>query len=188
MNDTYHYDEGATHNDHKRVIHIDTIGGADLGKLIGAFLKNNVEDAEIVEETSNDVSTITPAEPEDEELNYDSPKISLQQLLKQSWFVEVRTDERYNAAWTDAFVEALMNSEYGEQIARDWAVQGKREKKNQVKGWVIGLLADNCVLKGSYGKVATASGIMDNSRTFARYMGEGKKQPYAQWVKEYVGN
>ena len=50
MSDTYHYDVGAIHNDHKRVIHIDTIGGADLGRLIGAFLKNNARDAEIVED------------------------------------------------------------------------------------------------------------------------------------------
>ena len=50
MSDTYHYDEGAIHNDHKRVIHIDTIGGADLGKLLGAFLKDNAEDAEIVKD------------------------------------------------------------------------------------------------------------------------------------------
>ena len=50
MSDTYHYDEGAIHNDHKRVIHINTIGGADLGKLLGAFLKYNAEDAEIVED------------------------------------------------------------------------------------------------------------------------------------------
>lgn len=50
MSDTYHYDEGAIHNDHKRVIHINTIGGADLGKLLGAFLNDNTEDAEIVED------------------------------------------------------------------------------------------------------------------------------------------
>ena len=50
MSDTYHYDEGAIHNDHKRVIHIDSLGGADLQKLIGAFLMNNAEDAEIVED------------------------------------------------------------------------------------------------------------------------------------------
>ena len=50
MSDTYHYDEGAIHNDHKRVIHINTIGGADLGKLLGAFLKDNAEDAEIVKD------------------------------------------------------------------------------------------------------------------------------------------
>lgn len=49
MSDTYHYDEGAIHNDHKRVIHIDTIGGADLVKLIGAFFNNNAEDAVVVE-------------------------------------------------------------------------------------------------------------------------------------------
>ena len=50
MSDTYHYDKGAIHNDHKRVVHIDTIGGADLGMLIGAFLKNNAEDAKIIED------------------------------------------------------------------------------------------------------------------------------------------
>ena len=50
MSDTYHYDEGAIHNDHKRVIHIDSIGGADLGKLLGAFFNSNAEDAEIVED------------------------------------------------------------------------------------------------------------------------------------------
>lgn len=55
MSDTYHYDEGAIHNDHKRVIHIDTIGGADVGKLIGAFLAHNVEDAVVVEENDSKV-------------------------------------------------------------------------------------------------------------------------------------
>lgn len=50
MSDTYHYDEGAIHHDHKRVIHIDTIGGADLGRLLGAFFNSNAEDAEIVED------------------------------------------------------------------------------------------------------------------------------------------
>lgn len=79
MSDTYHYDEGAIHNDHKRVIHIETLGGADVGKLIGAFLKNDIEDAEIVEDTGN---VIPPAEPE-EELNYFAPTNSLQHLLKQ---------------------------------------------------------------------------------------------------------
>lgn len=49
MSDTYHYDEGAIHNDHRMVVYVDTIGGADLGKLLAAFLKVNAEDAEIVE-------------------------------------------------------------------------------------------------------------------------------------------
>lgn len=191
MSDTYHYDEGAIHNDHKRVIHIETLGGADVGKLIGAFLKNDIEDAEIVEDTGN---VIPPAEPE-EELNYFAPTNSLQHLLKQPWFAEVRTDEGYDAAWTDAFVEALIGSEYGEQIAHDWAVQGLRERKTQVKGHVVGLLKDAGVLKGSYGSIARMVGIIVNEenkkdpcKTFADYMARGKKQSYAIWVKEYVNS
>ena len=192
MNDTYHYDEGAIHNDHKRVIHIDAIGGADLRKLIGALLKNDAEDAEIVEDRGNVIPSVSPAEPE-EELNYYAPTNSLQRLLKQPWFAEVRTDERYDEAWTDAFMEALMESEYGERIARDWAVQGLRERKAQVKGNVVGLLKDAGVLKGSYGSIARAVGIIvneenkkDSYKTFAKYMSAGKKQAYALWVKEYV--
>lgn len=128
-----------------------------------------------------------------EELDYEVPTFQLQRLLRGDWFAEVRTSECYDAAWTDAFVEALMNSEFGEQIARDWAVQGKRERKAQVKGHVVGLLKDAGVLKGSYGSIARKVGIIVNEenkkdpyKTFADYMARGKKQPYAGWVKEYV--
>ena len=181
MSDTYHYDEGAIHNDHKRVIHIETLGGADVGKLIGAFLKNDIdiEDAEIVEDTDN---IIPPAEPEEE--------------LKQPWFAEVRTDEGYDAAWTDAFVKALMESEYGEQIARDWSA--KRSRHTLIKVCVIGLLKDNGVLKGSnraiarmivsenpnYGRNKTNDAKEANN--LSRKMSNGWNQPYALWVKKYV--
>ncbi len=130
---------------------------------------------------------------EKEELDYEVPRFQLQRLLKEQWSNEVRGDEKYNEAWTDAFVEALMGSEYGEEIARDWAVQGLREKKAQIKGYVVGLLKDAGVLKGSYGSIAKKVGIIVNEenkkdpyKTFADYMARGKKQPYAIWVKEYV--
>ncbi len=140
--------------------------------------------------------TINPrTNPDSEEdvLDYETPTFQLQRLLKQPWFTEVQTDERYDAAWTDAFVEALVGSDCGEQIAHDWAVQGKRERKAQVKGHVVGLLKDAGVLKGSYGSIARMVGIIVNEenrkdpyKTFADYMARGKKQPYAIWVKEYV--
>ena len=130
----------------------------------------------------------------EEDLNYEAPKINLQHLLRQPWFAEARSEERYDAAWTDAFVEALMGSEYGEGIARDWAVQGLRERKNKVRGFVVGLLKDAGVLKGSYRAIAAEVGIVvgegdkkDPYRTFADYMGRGKRQSYALWVKGYVG-
>ena len=102
------------------------------------------------------------------------------------WFKEQRTKEAYNESWTDAFVSALMASEWKDGIAQDWAVQGKRTKVNQIKGHLIGLLVDNGVLKGSYDSIAAKVALTEDSRSFSRYMSEGKKQPCADWVKDYV--
>ena len=121
-----------------------------------------------------------------EELNYFAPKKNLQELLKGTWFVEARSDVRYDSTWTDNFIVALMTSEYGEGIARDWAVTGARDKKNQLKAYIVGLLKDAGVLKGGYKEIAEKMGILDEKRTFSTYMSRGKKQPYAEWVKEYV--
>ena len=49
MSDTYHYEEGAIHNDHKKVLQIGSVGVNDVGKLLGAFFHGSVEEAEIVE-------------------------------------------------------------------------------------------------------------------------------------------
>lgn len=126
------------------------------------------------------------AEPVEEELNYEAPKINLQQLLKQPWFAEVRSEEKYDAAWTDAFVDALMGSEYGEALAREWNNGGRLDRCTQIKGYLLGLLKDAGALKGSYDAIAEKANLMDNPRSFSRYMANGKKQPYAQWVKGCV--
>ena len=123
--------------------------------------------------------------PEAEELNYFGPTNSLQRLLKQPWWTKVRSSKEYDAQWTDAFVVALMASEWRDAIARDWAVQGKRNKRMQIKGYVIGLLIDAGVLKGGYDSVASKMGV-ENARSLSKYMGMGKKQPYAEWVRKYV--
>lgn len=49
MSDTYHYEDGAIHNDHKRVVHIDNISGGDLKQLLSSFLKDDVEEAQVIE-------------------------------------------------------------------------------------------------------------------------------------------
>ena len=121
-----------------------------------------------------------------QELNYFAPTKNLQELLKQDWFKEFRTRDEYNGKWTDAFVSALMATEWKDGIAKDWAVQGKRSKVNQIKGYIVGLLVDADVIKGSYDGIAAKIGITKDSRTFSNYMSKGKKQPYADWVKEYV--
>ena len=113
-----------------------------------------------------------------------APKKNLQDLLKGAWFGEVRTDAKYDDRWTDAFVEALMQSEYGEGIARQWAVKGVRGKRTQIKGYVVGLLKDAGVLSGSYDAIAARVDPNDKKRKFSRYMSQGKRQPYSEWVKE----
>ena len=118
--------------------------------------------------------------------NYFAPAKNLRELLKQPWFMELRTKNDYNGKWTDALVAALMASEWKDSIATDWAIQGKRTKVNQIKGHIVGLLADNGVLKGTYDSIAAQVGVTKNPRTFSRYMGEGKSQPYAEWVKDYI--
>lgn len=49
MSDIYHYEDGAIHNDHKRVVHIDNISGRDLKQLLSSFLKDDVEEAQVIE-------------------------------------------------------------------------------------------------------------------------------------------
>lgn len=121
-----------------------------------------------------------------EELNFFAPKKNLQEFLKGAWIAEVRTDAKYDTQWTDSFIEALMKSEYGEDIARQWAVKGARNKRTLLKAYVAGLLKDAGVLKGSYVAIGNKTGLNNEERTFSTIMSRGKKQPYAEWVKEYV--
>ena len=140
-----------------------------------------------VKEQSDDSESTSSAEPA-KALNYFAPTKNLQELLKQDWFKEVRANEKYDEKWTDDFISALMATQWKDNIAQDWAVTGQREKKTQIKGYVIGLLKDNGVLKGKYTEIAQKVGIIDESRTFSKYMGQGKNQPYADWVKGYVND
>ena len=117
------------------------------------------------------------------ELNYFAPMISLQRLLKSSWIKDVRANDEYNEQWTDTFIDALMQSEFREHIALEW---GKEDRRLQIKGYIVGLLKDAGVLKGSYDKISEKVSLIENPRTFSKYMGAGKKQPYADWVKDYV--
>lgn len=48
MSNSY-YENGATHHDHHRELHINSVNGSDVGKLISAFFNDEVEQAEYVE-------------------------------------------------------------------------------------------------------------------------------------------
>lgn len=49
MSNSY-YEKGAIHHDHHKELHIDTLNGGDIGKLLSAFFKDDAEEAEVVEE------------------------------------------------------------------------------------------------------------------------------------------
>ena len=120
-----------------------------------------------------------------EQLNFFAPSKSLKMLLGEEWFTTLVTDvKRYDGAWTDAFVEALMHSEWGSQIAREWAVT---ERRLTLKCMIIGTLKDAGVLRGSYNQIAKLLDFgEENTATLAKYMGLGKKQGYAEWIADYA--
>lgn len=88
MSDSYHYEDGAKHYDHKKVLHIDKVQGADLQQLMRAFFKDDAEEAEVVEEvkTSDDDNKkeSKPTPDKKEETGTNSPlNTSRQEILNQ---------------------------------------------------------------------------------------------------------
>ena len=120
------------------------------------------------------------------ELNYFAPAKNLKMLLCEEWFGMLTTDEkRFNTKWVHSFVDALMASEWRDQIARDWAV---KDKSLTLKCMIIGVLKDVGVVRGSYNSIAKLLDIEgENTATLAKYMGLGKKQGFAEWIAGYVG-
>ena len=130
----------------------------------------------------------------DKKLNYQSPTIVLQRMLEGDWFDKVSTNKKlYNKEWRTKLVSDLMASEHGTYIATLWEHADKRQT---IKGRLIGTLVGAGVLKTNNAAIARAFlGFSDNTRdedekrevnTFGKYIGEWKKEPYADWVKEYV--
>ena len=81
------------------------------------------------------------------------------------------------------FVEALIDSDYGWDIAVMWGDQSKREV---LKAYIAGCLKDSGVISGAYDQIARKMGYDDDYRTFSRNIGRGKKQEYFEWIKTYV--
>ena len=74
----------------------------------------------------------------------------------------------------------------------DWKIElgdlwENRNKREMLKGYFIGCLRDAGVLKGSYDFIARCIGYEGKeARTFSRYMSDGKKQGFYEWIKYYV--
>ena len=70
MSDTYKYEDGAIHNDNKKVLHIDKLQGTDLRQLMRGFFNDDAEDTEFeeVKEETKKVSAEIEAPRDDAEL------------------------------------------------------------------------------------------------------------------------
>ena len=120
-------------------------------------------------------------------LNYFAPSKRLKVLLTEEWFGMLSADEeRFTTKWILDFVDGLMSSEWREQIAADWAVADKRLG---LMCMIVGVLKDACVIRGSYNSIAKLLDIDgEKPATLAKYMGLGKKQPFAGWIVNYVND
>ena len=116
-------------------------------------------------------------------LNYFAPTKNLKELLKEEWFEIHRIDKRYDQQWTEEFINALMRSEHRDYLATEWS---KNKRQDYIRGCVLGLLKEGGVIKGSMDSIARSANVCDNYRTFSRYMGQCRQEPYADWVLYYI--
>ena len=107
--------------------------------------------------------------------------IASPQLLKQVSYA------KYTRAWFEQFTQQLLASPHGTMIAEEWNAGGKCIK---IPAYVAGCLLKAGVYHGNMSSVARA--IIDcrpigvKPSSYSTYIGEGKKQPYLEWVLEYV--
>lgn len=101
MSDTYKYEDGAIHNDHKKVLHIDNVNGDDVGRLISAFFKDDAEDAVIVGE-EKDTDTENKLENKVLKKNHNGKPIDFQtlhKLIETSFVAEIKYGYEWFALW-----------------------------------------------------------------------------------------
>ena len=122
-------------------------------------------------------------EGQDGQLNYFAPEKNLKVLLSEEWFEIHRTDKQYDHRWTNDFVNALMASEHRDYIAMEW---GRGKRQDYIRGCVLGLLKEGGIIKGSMDSIARSAGVCENYRTFSKYMGQCRQEPFAPWILEYM--
>lgn len=105
MSNSY-YEKGANHYDHHKELHIDTVNGGDIGKLISAFFKDGAEDAEVLEELKESISSARnetkPLENRVLKKNHNGKSIDFQALHKligESFVNEIKYNYEWLAPW-----------------------------------------------------------------------------------------
>ena len=111
--------------------------------------------------------------------------INMVEMFKKDWFVKYRSDKKYNLGWINQFFDDLLRSEWRDEIADEWY---KPDKVLSVQGHIIGCLIKAGVINGSDLSVASAiiKGTDRENKTFATYMGRGKRESYCNWICKYT--
>lgn len=141
-----------------------------------------------------DVEVDNGSNSDNSKLNFFAPKKVLKEMLLEDWFNSVCTNkELYHKEWREKLIDDFMESEHRLYIAKQWQ---HADKWLTIKGQFVGALVWVGILRGSNLAIArTILGISHNTRndeekkeakTFAKYMGQGNKEPYADWIKAYV--
>ena len=137
MSDNYHYEDGAKHYDHKKVLHIDSVGSGDIEKLISAFFKDGAEDAEVLEELKDE--SISSARHETKPLentilkkNHNGKRIDFQALhkiLRESFVDEIKFGYEWLAPWRMLYdlslLEDITLTAFAEQMNK-WYPDAKK--------------------------------------------------------------
>ena len=137
MSDNYHYEDGAKHYDHKKVLHIDSVGSGDIEKLISAFFKDGAEDAEVLEELKDE--SISSARHETKPLentilkkNHNGKRIDFQALHKmlgESFVDEIKFGYEWLAPWRMLYdlslLEDITLTAFAEQMNK-WYPDAKK--------------------------------------------------------------
>ena len=123
------------------------------------------------------------------DLNYFAPKKILQDLLAMEWFDKASADKKkYTVKWRNQLIEDLMASDCRDEVAEAWA---KKDLRLQIKGHVMGTLAAAGLISKKALAIAriyygTGADNTKEVKTLAKYMGDSRKEYYADWIKEYV--
>ena len=116
-----------------------------------------------------------------DEPNYFAPMKNIAVLLSQDWFDEVSANQKkFTKTWREILMSTLLDSEYKDDIAREWT---DAKKRIQIKCHVVGALIDAKVIKGSYRAIASKMNLNEKKpASLARYMSNAKNQPYYDYL------
>jgi hypothetical protein len=136
MSNSY-YEKGANHYDHHKELHIDTVNGGDIGKLISAFFKDGAEDAEVLEElkdesTNSERRDTLPLENRVLKKNHNGKRIDFQALHKligESFVDEIKYSYEWLSPWRMLYDLSLLEdttlTAFAEQMNK-WYPEAKK--------------------------------------------------------------